>query len=318
MFVSLFMTLELLSFLPLINMQLTELQVDLLVGSNRLKDLPNYIDVFRCSASPYSRRNYDIECSEFFRIAQKELLVLVGVGLLLPLVKLVESCLASAAGVFLKVLPLTRRLLLSVLVDLLIKATYSAQATGLDSALSVISWVIIVIVWLLFVALGVLSCRLVFSEASSYPYLKHFFFDNLKPTVFSHLYFSLLILHRAIFAVTTVAFDSASTQLIVITSTSCIVLPRQFAVYLIVQRPFSNIKEALPHIGSFVIISVFCLVLTLFEVGDLGDDPELITNAFLYSLMSTIALHILSMLLGVFLTGMTICLEKDGVVANLE
>jgi hypothetical protein len=305
------MTIELLSFLPLINMKLTEHQVDLLVGSNRLKDLPNFIDGLKCSSPQDPRRNYDFDCTNFLRIAQKELLVLLGVGLFLPLVKLIESCWAVAAGLFMKVLPLTRRVLLSVLIDLLIKATYSAHSTGADLAQDFFSWILIVIVWFIFLALGVLSCCLVFSEAWSYPRLKHFFFDNLKPTVLSRLHFSLLILHRAIFAVTTVAFDSANTQLIVITSTSFVVLPRQFCMYLVLVRPFQDIKDSLLQVGSIVAVFGCCFVLTLFELGQLGDDSDLMTTAFYYTLMGTISLHIASMLLSVGMTAKSIYLEKD-------
>jgi hypothetical protein len=311
------MTIELLSFLPLINMKLTEHQVDLLVGSNRLKDLPNFIDGLKCSSPQDPRLNYDFDCTDFLRIAQKELLVLLGMGLLLPLVKLIESCWAYAAGLFMKVLPLTRRVLMSILVDLLIKATYSARTTGADSAPAVASWILIVIVWLVFISFGVLSCCLVFSEASSYPRLKHFFFDNLKPTVLSRLHFSLLILHRAIFAVTTVAFDSANTQLIMITSTSFVVLPRQFGVYLVVVRPFSSIKDSLLQVGSFVAVFGFCLVLTLFEQGSLGNNPELITTTFFYTLMSTISVHFLAMLLNVCMTAKKIYVETGPDLATL-
>jgi hypothetical protein len=40
-FVSLFMTVELLSYLPLINMELASHQVDLLVDANQVTDLPD-------------------------------------------------------------------------------------------------------------------------------------------------------------------------------------------------------------------------------------------------------------------------------------
>jgi hypothetical protein len=294
-------------------MKLTEHQVDLLVGSNQLNNLPNYIDGIECNSPQEPRDNYNFDCTNFLRIAQKELLVLLGLSLLLPLVKLIESCWAAAAGTFMKVLPFTRRVLLSLLIDLLIKATYSAQNTEPDSALAIVSWILIVIVWLVFVALGVLSFWLVFSEASSYPRLKHFLHDNLKPTVLSRLYFSLLVLHRALFAVTTVAFDSASTQLMVITSTSSVVLPRQFGLYLVLVRPFQDIKDSLLQVGSFIAVVSFCFVLTLFELGHLGDNSDLVTTAFSYTLMCTISLHVLSMLVSMFMKARSIYREKDQV-----
>jgi hypothetical protein len=76
-------------------------------------------------------------------------------------VKLIENCWAAVAGLFMKVLSLTRRVLLSMLLDLLIKATYSSKK---GSALVVVSWIMIVGVWPVLIGLGVLSYFLVFSE----------------------------------------------------------------------------------------------------------------------------------------------------------
>jgi hypothetical protein len=198
-----------------------------------------------------------------------------------------------------------------ILIDCLIKAIYAAHTTGADSAQGFFGWILIVGVWLFFAGLGVLSCCLVFSEASSYPLLKHFFFDNLKPTVLSRLYFSLVILHRVGFAVATVAFDSPSIQLIMISSLSFVVIPMQFAIYLLLVRPFADFKDTLLQVGSFLAVFGFCLFLTLFEIGFLGEDSELVSTAFFYTLLTTIFLHIASMLLSVFMTARSIYLEKD-------
>jgi hypothetical protein len=93
-FVSLFMTVELFSYLPLINMQLSSHQVDLLVGSNQVKDLPSYIPGLECSPPLPSRKNYDFDCSNFLRIAQKELTILYVLGV----VALVSSIVACATA----------------------------------------------------------------------------------------------------------------------------------------------------------------------------------------------------------------------------
>jgi hypothetical protein len=314
-FMSLFMTLELLSFLPLINMKLTEHQVDLLVGSSQLNNIPDFLNGLECSSPQDPRRNYDFDCTNLLKVAQKDLLFLSGIGLFFLgawlLSRIGLGFWAYAGGLVMKVLPLMRRVLLSIMLDSLVKATYSAPTAGVDSARGFFNWVFVLIVWLFFIALGGLSLFFVFSEASAYPRLKHFLFDNLKPTVLSRLYLSLLILHRASFAMAVVAFDLPIVQLIVITSTSFMVLPRQFGLYLVVVRPFSNTKDSILQVGCMAEVFGFCLVLTLFELGSLGDDSDLVTTALFYTLLGTIFLHIAAMLLNIGLTVRSILLEKE-------
>jgi hypothetical protein len=71
-FISVFMTIEQLSFLPLVNMDLTTNQVDLYIGSNQLQGLPNFIPGLHCAPPQDKRKNYDFDCTNFLRIAQKD------------------------------------------------------------------------------------------------------------------------------------------------------------------------------------------------------------------------------------------------------
>jgi hypothetical protein len=77
-------------------MQLTQYQVDLLVGANQLKDLPDYISGLRCYAHD-SRKNYDFDCSDFLMIAQKELTILSVLGVV-TLVSSIVACGSSKAS----------------------------------------------------------------------------------------------------------------------------------------------------------------------------------------------------------------------------
>jgi hypothetical protein len=297
-FASLFMTVELFSYLPLINMQLTSHQVDLLVGANQVKDLPNYIPGLECSPSQHSRRNYDFDCSNFLRIAQKELTVLSVLGVVTLVSSIVAcataDCLKRSTEVLKKVLPLARRLLLMIMTDFLIKAAYSAHLSGIDSLQEGFSWVMIVGVWGLYVMLAGAGCLAVCSE--SYPLLQHFLFNDLKPTVRARLHFSILVLHRTAFALLITTFDASKEQLLCLNVITAAVSPRQFTLYLLAVWPQRDIKDSILHVGTHCVIAGFLSFLTLFEFGAFGDDKNLVSTGFMWSIMSVLALHILAVL----------------------
>jgi hypothetical protein len=314
-FISIFMTIEMLSYLPLINMKLTSHQVDLLVGANQVQSLPNYFPGLECTEPETSRRNYDFECTNFLRIAQKELTVLLGVlffstgGLLLALN--VESCIPYSNGLMKKLLPPLRRLLTMVLLDVLIKATYSACSADLQSFQSLLGWIMIVAVWAFYLTLLIYSIKVACSDPDDYKRSKLFFFDDLKPTTKCQLFYALAILHRMCFAVVTVAFDSPKLQLVLISVVSLAVTSKQLALYIILIRPFKSFLESLVATGSFFVVVVFCSFLTIFEFGVMGDSKEIVSTGFSITIMSTIGLHILAMLLKVFVSAREIYQAKD-------
>jgi hypothetical protein len=316
--VSLFMTVELLSFIPLINLSFTSHQVDLLVGSGNLSSLPDYLPGLTCAPPQHPRDNYDFDCTNFLRTAQKELIILSCLGLI-ALVSSIAACLVKGCSkrivsVLLKVLPLARKLLLMVLVDCLVKATYSAQQTSFTSVQEVFSWVLIAAVWLLFLGLAVLG--IVLSKSSSYPLLKHFLYDDLKPTASSRLHFSLLILHRMSYAFLITAIDSSKVQLVLLSVVSTAVSPSQFTVYLIVVRPYQNIKNSVLQQGTHSVISGFLWFLSLYAF-EAFDDEALITTGAVWSLTSVIGIHILAILAQVASTAREIYLT-EGRVDDVE
>jgi hypothetical protein len=294
-FVSLFMTVELLSYLPLVNMQLTQHQVDLLVGANQLKDLPDYISGLRCYAHD-SRNNYGFDCSDFLKIAQKELTILSVLGVVSLVSSIIAcataNCLDRSTELLKKVLPLARRLLLMILTGCLIKAAYSAQLSGIDSVQEAFSWVMIVLVWLLFLLLGGIGCWAVCSE--SYPLLQHFLFNDLKPTTPSRLHFSLLVLHRSVFTLLITTLDVSKVQLICLSAITAAVSASQFTLYLITVRPHQDIKDSILQLGTHCLITGVCSFLTLSEFNVLG--KELVSTGLMWSLLSIVGLHMIAML----------------------
>jgi hypothetical protein len=313
-FVSVFMTIEQLSFLPLVNMDLTAHQVDLLIGSNQLQGLPNFIPGLHCAPPQDSRKNYDFDCTNFLRIAQKELAMLFSLGLIAGVFRIALCAGQDCSKVLRKVLPLARRVLMMIMIDCFVKTLYSAQVTGLNSGQEAFSWLLIVGVWLLYLLLGGMGCAAAFSQPGSYPRLKHFLFNDLRPTSMSRLYFSLLTLHRTCFACLIIIPDNSEVQLLLLSVVTALVHPRQFTLYLIAVRPFEDIKDSVLLIGTHFVVTVFCIFLTLFELEYLGHSKDLVSQGFMWCIMSVIVLHILGMLLKVWTTAREIYLAEDEVV----
>jgi hypothetical protein len=296
LFVSLFMTVELLSYIPLINMNLTSHQVDLLVGSNQVQDLPNYIPSLDCAPPQSPRQNYDFDCTNFMRIAQKELCILSALSLVM-LVAFITACASNSARsseLLKKVLDVARKLFQMVLLDCLVKATYAAQHTGVNSVQEVFSWILVVLVWLLYLFLGGLGCFAVLSE--SYPLLKHSLFSNLNSTSSARLHFSLLTLHRIGFTCFIILLDASRVQLLCLSIITVLVSPRQFSSYLLIVRPYLIIKHSILELGSHCVVSAFLCFLTLFEFEVHGDSKDLVSTGFMWCIMSILFLHILALL----------------------
>jgi hypothetical protein len=316
-FGSMFMTIELLSFLPLVNMKFTAHQVDLLVGSNQLKGLPNYIDDLQCRPPQDSRKNYDFNCTDFLRIAQKELAILSSLGLVTLVLWLLARKSEGCSELLMKVLPFLRKLLLMILMDCLVKSAYSAQVSRIESVQEFFSWVLIIVVWALFLLLGVLGCLAALSKPDSYPRLKEVLLNDLKPTDLSRLHFSLLILHRMTYALLIITLDAAELQLSLLSTITALVTPSQFTFYLLAVCPYQEIKVSILHIGTHVVVSAFCVFLTLFERGFLGNDEDLVSEGFMWCVQSVIVLHVVAMLAKVALTVKEL-LQSEGEVTIAE
>jgi hypothetical protein len=317
-FISIFMTYQLLSYLPLINMKLTSHQVDMLVDANLVQSLPNYFPGLECNEPETSRRNYDFECTNFLWLAQKELTVLISVGVFstvcIVLAINLKACKAYSEDVIKKVLQLLRTLLGMTLLDLLIKATYTASTSGINSIQYCLSWVLLVAAWLFYLILAVSSIVVVYSQPEAYLRLKLFFFDDLKPTVKCRLYYTLVIFHRMCFTFLIFAFDFPKVQLVFISVSSCAVISMQLAIYMLVARPFKALRDSVVHVAGFVVESIFCTFLMFFEFGAMGSDKDLVSGVFLATILSTTILSVSAVLLRVVISAKELYLAIDTII----
>jgi hypothetical protein len=204
------------------------------------------------------------------------------------------DCLNRFSEELKKVAPVARKLLMMIMIDCLIKAVYSARRSGIDSVEEGFSWVMIVVVWGLYAMLGAVGC--VAACSKSYPLLKHCLFNDLKPTALSRLHFSLFVLHRKAFALLITALDTSKVQLLCLSAITAAVSPSQFTLYLLIVRPYQDLKYSILRLGTHCVITGFCSFLTLFEFGALGYDKDLVSTAFMWSIMSLLVLHILAMM----------------------
>jgi hypothetical protein len=154
------------------------------------------------------------------------------------------------------------------------------------------SWVTIVLVWLLFLLLGGLGCWAVCNESN--PLLKHFLFNDLKPTPPSRLHFSLLVLHRSVFALLITTLDVSKVQLMCSSAVTAAVSASQFTLYLLTVRPHQDIKDSILQLGTHSLITGVCSFLTLSEFKVLG--KELVSTGLMCSLLSIVVLHVIAML----------------------
>jgi hypothetical protein len=316
-FVSLFMTVELLSLLPLINMNLTTHQVDLLQGTSQRQSFPGLLSDMECNSPRPPRRNFDFDCSGFLRNSQHELLILCGLGIaglvLWVLVWVFADCLTIAKEVLMKALPIVRKTILMVSMDLLVKAAYSAQLTGVESVEEVFSWIMIVVVWLLFLALCGVSSFVACGKFSSYPLLKLLLLNDVKSSTSSQLHFCLLILHRIGFGLFIMAMDVPKVQLLLLSVITSAVTPMQLATYLLLVRPYQHIRDSILELGTHCVVSGFLCFLMLFEFEVLGNDQDLVSSGFACTVVLIFGLHIAGIMAALLSKIREICLcESQG------
>jgi hypothetical protein len=293
-FVGMLMTIELISFLPLIDLDLTKHQEKLLTGSNQLSNLPKIIGGLECYAPSVQHSPYTISCANFLRSAQKELLIIAGLYSLYGLLCLkggsdhVKQMLAALG-------PLIGKVLQSLVVDLLVKACLFIVAVRVVSFQAVLSWVLCLI---FFLGLTVLAVKL-FREAPNYesasPQFKH---PELKSGRLPRLYYSFLILHRLIYAGAIVFLDSPGVQMTILAASTFLVSPRQLSLYLIIVRPYSVISVQLQHFGVTFAVSCYFFLICLRETGALSESvgDEVITSGFMITVLSVLGVSVISML----------------------
>jgi hypothetical protein len=213
-----FMTVDMLAYLPLIDIGLTDHQAALLQGANQFQSIPDYIEGLDCFAPSGTSSPYSFKCGNLLKTAQKELLVLVIISLMSGL-----SCVLSSLpndpqtdhpdfGIALNSTPV--KLFVSVSLGLVTKVLIFLIYVRSMTLEFYISLVLSILTLVAYVVAGYKLTVLALSSSH------HPAFDKLKPSKLSKLYYALVILHRLIYSVATAAFDFPAVQLSVLSCTT--------------------------------------------------------------------------------------------------
>jgi hypothetical protein len=315
MFLALFMTVDLLVYLPLIDVGFTEHQATLLEGANQLNKVPEYIKDLECFS--YSRRSSSLsfKCANLLKTAQKELLVC----LVILLMSSLNCCLRrqpedqdSDKQKFKGFLSrLSLKLLIGVSVSLGTKAMVFLSTVRSEEAVFYVCLVLSILIFTVFIfavyKLWVLAC----SQPS------HAVFGGLRPTKFSSLYCALVILHRLVYSVTLASFDFPAVQLSVLTGSTLAVRPMQLFVYSVVVRPQTTFKALFQQAAGLLLVGVTLSLFTL-KALSIVDDEATMDSICMYAVMGTLLVSMLAMMIGIVSTVVEILRSQDSEQIVLE
>jgi hypothetical protein len=294
--VSYLMTIELISYLPMIDLDFTRHQVQLLVGSNQMKKVPDYIQGFECSEPAKARFLVTIACSNFLRTAQKELLlmfIVLGANLLVWLFARLKKIPVTRIGVHELIAKLSVKVMNVVLLGLLVKSCLFWATVHKVTSSSVVGWVISLLVSAMYISAAYVMLRR--QLTSTEPLVK---FKELKASRAAQVHYSFVILHRLLFALTLVFIEQPQTQITVQLSITSLVSPTQLAIYLVVIRPHVSVKDQLQQGVSMVVVACYCLLLVL-KSFDLLESEELVAQGFMFALFAVIVSTILGLIITV-------------------
>jgi hypothetical protein len=292
-FVGMFITLELISFLPLIDLNLTKHQEKLLTGSNQLSSLPEIIGDLECYAPATQHSTYSINCANFLRTSQKEVLVITGLLLLYGLLSF------KRGSEFIKKLltvvgSLIGKVLQSFVVDILVKACLFTIFVRVISFQAILSWILCGVCFIGFAALTYKLVKEAFNAEAS-PLFQH---PELKSGVLPRLYYAVMILHRVVYAVAVVCLDSPVVQLSILTVSTFLVTSTQLTLYLTIVRLYSKVGIHAQHFGSTLAVSLYFLCLLLRESGafskSVGED--IVTSGFIITVCTVLLVSVCSVL----------------------
>jgi hypothetical protein len=213
---------------------------------------------------------------------------------------------ASAGLYILKVLlsRLSLKLLVAVSTSLVTKVILFLSTVRSQEAVYYVSLVLSILILAVFIfaayKLWVLGC--------SQP--GHAVFDGLRPTKFSSLYWSLVILHRLVYSVTLASFDFPAVQLSVLTGSTLAVRPMQLLVYTVVVRPQTTFKALFQQAGGLLVIGMTLLLLTV-EALNGFDDEGTVDSLCMYAVMGTLLVSVLSLFIGLVSTVVEILKTQD-------
>jgi hypothetical protein len=213
---------------------------------------------------------------------------------------------ASAGLYILKVLlsRLSLKLLVAVSTSLVTKVILFLSTVRSQEAVYYVSLVLSILILAVFIfaayKLWVLGC--------SQP--GHAVFDGLRPTKFSSLYWSLVILHRLVYSVTLASFDFPAVQLSVLTGSTLAVRPMQLFVYSVVVRPQTTFKALFQQAAGLLLVGVTLSLFTL-KALSIVDDEATMDSICMYAVMGTLLVSILAMVIGIVSIGVEVLKSQD-------
>jgi hypothetical protein len=315
MFLALFMTVDLLVYLPLIDLGFTEHQTALLEGANQLNKVPEYIKDLECFSYSRKSSSQSFKCANLLRTAQKELLVCVVVLLM----SLVNCCFASQPEdpesnkqkVKSLLSKFSLKLFFGVSVSLGTKATVFLSTVRSQEAVFYISLVLSILILAALIFAVYKLCALACSQPG------HAVFDGLRPTKLSSLYWALVILHRLVYSVTVAGFDFPAVQLSVLTSSTLGVRPMQLFVYTLVVRPQTTFKALFQQAGGLLLVGVTLSSFTL-KALHIIDDEATIDSICMCAVIGTLLVSVLALIIGIVSTAVEIWRTEDAEEASSE
>mmetsp|Transcript_29661 Transcript_29661/g.52930 ORF Transcript_29661/g.52930 Transcript_29661/m.52930 type:complete len:803 (-) Transcript_29661:34-2442(-) len=264
-FVEMFMTVELLTYLPLISMPMTHDQVQMLRGASQANKVGNFIEGFECF--PPRQANNCFSCSNLLRTAQKELSMMAMLGF-------VEALRVYAKGLKQRAEMLSmvqRRIEMMVFYSLTVKVIVFVKNSNSTNFQTLVS----------FVAAGCSATWYAF-EIGKVLKSPQPTSNMLKPNKLSQLYFALFAAHRLAFALMLVLSSSPKLQTALLgLGTLC------FTAYLVNVRPFKEMKYNLHQGFLHLVTSLFISYLFLVNYGVL--DGSNLTSAIVTSILSLLA-----------------------------
>jgi hypothetical protein len=253
--VSMLMTIELITYLPLIDLDFTKHETNLLVGSNQLDSLTGFFPGIHCIEARSRSSSYNFKCSSLFKNAQKEILILI----LALLIQLTERCLtkdgsAESEARLKSLRSIKVKLMLIVCFGFFIKSSVQCLSYAESSFQTVAGWAFALAIFGLYQIWAVLN---LLNRASCYNY------PELKLTRACQSTYGLLILHRLIYAGTIVMLDYPVVQFSLLSLTTYIVSPKQFAFYLMFVRPYTDFGTNFKQIALYASVATYNFTLLL-------------------------------------------------------
>jgi hypothetical protein len=289
------MTLEILSFLPLVDLEISDFTKELLSGSNQMNRLPHYVET-----SCNNAQSRGFKCSSFLYNAQKEILVL-----LTALIVFVAALILKNSRHGQTCLGVVAKVAWMFSTEVSVKAFYLFSHFNYNSVADVFD--------VITAAVSVVLCLGLLGGILKYPAL----FSNIgcSSSKTCRWHVVLFTVHRLSFSSLIALFDAPLVQIVLISSVTLAVSAMQLLVFHIAVRPYESKTAQLNEIlmlswTSFIMIT---LITNQTEVSAAATTDQLVH----ISLIGIAATSVLIMQLGVLLQVLSIYRSSGAEVADL-